>query len=85
MQFMFMQPVMTPRGAGFYIHPLTDGTSCQVAIRENGVQKNPIFRIKDITSLSSSKRTHRTSQEPVTVSQADDKPLDSTVSAANAT
>jgi len=49
MTIKFLQPVHTPRGNGYFIGYLSDMKHCQVAIREKGIVKNPIFDISDVT------------------------------------
>ncbi len=59
--FKFMEPVMTPRGEGFFIAYLSGSNNdCQVAIREDGVQRNPIFRASGITPIDYAKSTKST-------------------------
>lgn len=64
MLFKFMQPVSTPRGNGFFIALLTDGTHCQVAIKERGIQRNPIFQLNQI-SEPKKKQSSEAENEPV--------------------
>jgi hypothetical protein len=67
--YSFMQPVTTPRGPGFYIHAFVDGVHCQVAIRERGIQKNPIFRLDEISAAANTKTARSAHREPEPVLQ----------------
>jgi len=59
----FLQPVSTPRGHGYFIGMLTDGSHCQVAIREHGIQKNIILNIEQVTASAEQKKARQTKLE----------------------
>ena len=80
-KFKFMEPVATPMGTGLFIGNLTDGAHCQVAIRVDNIQKNPIFRLDEVKA----KWTRQSEQQPDPVSQVDDLPLECPVSETNGT
>jgi hypothetical protein len=58
MPLKFMQPVNTPRGPGFFIGYVTtteNERQCQVAIRERGIQENPLFQLDEVTDPKAKK------------------------------
>jgi hypothetical protein len=70
----FMQAVTTPKGNGYFIGYLSDGTRCQVAIRDHGVQKNPIFHMEDVTEATETKKARQPKLKADPVSQVVDEP-----------
>lgn len=69
--FNFLQPVTTPRGFGYFIGAFNDGTHCQVAIRERNIQKNPIFRLDEVTVATETKKARQPKPEADPVLQVD--------------
>jgi hypothetical protein len=69
----FLQPVSTPKGNGFFIGAFNDGTHCQVAIRDHGVQKNSIFRMDQVTEATEQKKARQPKSEPDPVLQVVDE------------
>lgn len=77
---VFMQPVKTPRGDGFFIGYISGTSSCQVAIRSNGVQMNPVFLSSEVEPADETKSTRQSDRKPAHVLQVAQMPLDMPVS-----